>query len=127
LFPFSYGVVGMPPAPPLPLAITSLLLSQLFFTPAIGAVTSGILLLYPTDRLLSPRWRAVAGIAILGSIGYVVGTLFKPGQFDSTALPGVYNPLGAPGELGSAFGFIADVGNLVGLGALILAVISLVI
>jgi hypothetical protein len=127
LLTYSYGVVGMPPAQPLPLAITSLVLSQLFFVPAIGAATTGILLLYPTDRLLSRRWRLVAGVAIFASLSYVIATLFKPGQFDSTALPDVYNPLGASGALGTAFGVIADLSNLIGLGALVLALCSLVL
>jgi hypothetical protein len=127
LLTYSYGVVGMPPAAPLPFALTALVLSQLFFVPAIGVATTGILLLYPSDRLLSDRWRPVAAIAILASLGYVIGTLFKPGQFDSASLPGVYNPLGAPGALGSAFAFIADLSNLIGLGGLILALLSLVL
>jgi len=127
LFTYSYGVVGMPPAPPLPFALTALVLSQLFFVPAIGAATTGILLLYPTDRLLSDRWRPVAAVAIFASLAYVIATLFKPGQFDSTNLPGVENPLGAPGALGPAFAVVADVANVVGLGGLFLGLASLVI
>jgi len=127
LVTYAYGVVGMPPAAPLPLALASLVVSQLFFVPAIGAVTTLILLLYPTDSLLSDRWRPVVWIAIAASAAYVIATLFRPSQFDSVNLPGVTNPLGAPGSLGAAFGLLADFSNLVGLGGLILAVSSLVL
>jgi len=127
LLTYAYGVVGMPPAMPLPFAMIALILSQLFFVPAIGAATTGILLLFPTDRVLSERWQPVIWIAIFASVAYDVGTLFKPGQFDSIELPGVYNPLGVRGELGTALGFVADLGNLIGLGALILALLSLVL
>src|SRR5258706_4695201 len=57
LFTYAYGVVGSPPAEPLPFALPALVASQLFFLPAIGGATTWILLLYPTDRLLGPRWR----------------------------------------------------------------------
>jgi len=127
LLTYAYGVVGMPPAAPLPFAMIALILSQLFFVPAIGAATTGILLLFPTDRLLSERWRLVIWIAIFAAVAYDVGTLFRYGQFDSIELPGVYNPLGIRGELGSALGFIADLGNFIGLGALIVALCSLVL
>jgi hypothetical protein len=127
LFTYAYGVVGSPPAAPLPFALVALVLSQLFFIPAIGGATTAILLLFPTDRLLSDRWRPVVWIAIFAVLTYVIGTLFKPGEFDSTALPGVRNPLAAPEPLGDAFRLIADLGNVIGLGGLILAAASLVL
>jgi len=127
LFTYSYGVLGMPPAPPLPFALAALTLSQLFFIPAIGGGATTILLLYPTDRLLSNRWRPVFAIAIIAILAYVIGTIFKPGEFDSSALPGVRNPLGVPGPLGETFERIADVGNVVGLAGLILAASSLIV
>src|SRR5206468_3180905 len=92
LLTYAYGVVGSPPAEPLPFALPALVASQLFFLPAIGGATTWIMLLYPTDRLLTPRWRWVGVLAVVGAAVFVVGTLFRPGELDSAALPGVVNP-----------------------------------
>jgi len=127
LFTYAYGVVGSRPAGPSPLALSALVASQLFFLPAIGGATTWILLLYPTDRLLAPRWRWVGVLAIVGAATFIVGTLFRPGELDSTALPGIMNPLGAPGSAGQAFDFLVGAGNVLGLAGLILAATSLVL
>lgn len=124
LVTYAYGVVGLPRG--LPLALASLVLSQLFFLPAIGGLTTSILLLYPTDRLPSPRWRLALLVSLVGIAAYLVGTLLRPGQPDPIAAPGIFNPLALPGALGEAMGTLADAGNVVGLGGLILALASLV-
>jgi hypothetical protein len=127
LVSYAYGVVALPPGEPLPLAMPLLVLSQLFFVPSIGGATTWILLLYPTDHLLSPRWRWVGGIAIASLVAYVVGTLFRPSEIDPVALPGMVNPMGLPGDLGAAFGTLADATNLLGLGLLFVAAGSQVV
>jgi hypothetical protein len=50
-----------------PFAFELLLVSGLAFVPALAVGTTALLLLYPTDTLLSRRWRLVAAAAILGS------------------------------------------------------------
>jgi hypothetical protein len=127
LFTYAYGVVGSPPREPFPLALPAVVASQLFFLPAIGGATTWILLLYPTDHLLAPPWRWVGVLAAIGAAAFIVGTLFRPGELDSTALPGVVNPIGASGSLGEALGVLVGLGNVIGLGGLILAVSSLVL
>jgi hypothetical protein len=126
LLTYAYGIVGLPPRD-LPLALPVLVLSQLFFLPAIGSVTTWILLLYPTDHLPASRWRWVGLVSILGSAAFLVGTTFRPGELDPVSAPGVINPIAAPGDLGSAMTALADIGNVVGLIALVLALVSLVL
>jgi len=127
LFTYAYGVVGSPPAEPLPFALPALVASQLFFLPAIGGATTWIMLLYPTDRLLAPRWRWAGVLAVVGAAVFVVGTLFRPGELDSAALPGVVNPIAATGGLGALAETLINAGNVLGLCALILAAVSLVL
>ena len=112
---FAYGVIGYPPGPyaPLPLALAALVVSQLFFLPAIVIATTWILLLYPTDHLLGPRWRWAGWFAIGCSALFLVGTMLTPGPLDSEALPGLQNPLGVPGQLGAALRTLAQVANAV--------------
>ena len=127
LFTYAYGVVGSPPAAPLPLALPALVASQLFFLPAIGGATTWILLLFPTDHLLAPRWRWAGVLAVVGSVTFMVGTLFRPGELDASALPEVFNPIGAPRAIGWALDLLVSVGNVLGLAALILSAVSLVL
>jgi hypothetical protein len=127
LITYAYGVVGQPPRAAWPFTIPSLVLSQLFLVPAIGTATTWILLLYPTDHLLGPRWRWVGIIGVGAAIVYDLGTLFRPGPFDSKVLPGLLNPLGAESGLGTALGAVADAANVIGAIALVAAAASLVI
>jgi hypothetical protein len=127
LVTYAYGVVGYPPRADWPFTIPALVLSQLFFVPAVGAITTLILLLFPTDRLISPRWRWPGIVALGAAFLYDLGTLFRPAEFDSKQLPGVLNPLGASGDLGGAFGLLANVANGIGAIALVLGAISLVL
>jgi len=127
LVTYAYGIVGQAPERAFPFAFPLLVLSQLFFVPAIGAMTAWILLLYPTDRLFSPGWRWVGRLAIAGSVAFVVGTLFAPGELDSIAAPGLLNPLAFGGDLGALMPVVLVAGNLATLAALLLCVGSLVI
>jgi hypothetical protein len=126
LVTFAYGVVGQPPRN-LPLALPLLLISQVFFIPAIAGATTWILLLYPTDRLLGPRWRWVGALAILSSFAFIVGSLLRPGELDPTDLPGLLNPIGVGGAAGQLLGTLADTANGAGLLSLILGASSLVV
>ena len=68
----------------------------------IGPVVTLLLLLFPTGRLLSPRWRPVA-IAAIGGLALLVGGIaLAPGRFEGSAIE---NPLGVPGaDAASAVG-----------------------
>jgi hypothetical protein len=122
---YAYGVIGQPPAPPLPFAMGVLVLSQIFFVPSIGAATTWILLLYPTDHVVGNRWSIVGWVAVVSSLAYGAASLLKPGELDRIALPGVLNPIGVP-ELAGAIEVGLGASNAVGLSALILASLSLV-
>ncbi len=124
---FAYGVNGMPPAAPLPFALEALLVSQLFFTPAIGGATIFILLLFPTDRLVSRRWGIVGYVGLAGVVIGNLSALVRPGAIDAETVPGVQNPNAAPPELAGVveLGFV--LGNLLLTIALVLASISLVV
>ena len=110
-----------------PFAMELLLLSGLLFVPTLGFGTTILLLLYPTDTLLSPRWRVVAAFAVLGSVMWNVGVLFRPGIIDNPSLRNVRNPLGAPAELTPLFDLLTEVSNLLVLGAILLAAGSLLV
>jgi hypothetical protein len=56
-------------------------------------------LLFPTGRLLSPRWRLVAYLAAFMCALQVFAVAFRPGPVDPS-LPGVRNPLGLGGAAG---------------------------
>lgn len=129
LLSYAYGVVGYPPGlhAPLPFALAALVLSQLFFIPAIVAATTWILLLYPTDRLLSPRWVLAGWFATSLSVAYLLATVFQPGPMDNDALPGVQNPLGLPGGLGETLRTIGQLANAVAIVGPALAAWSLIL
>jgi hypothetical protein len=59
----------------------------------IGPVATFGLLLFPTGRLPSPRWRPVAWLAAVSLVVAVGAVALKPGRFEDLAIE---NPLGIP-------------------------------
>jgi hypothetical protein len=110
-----------------PFAFELLLLAGLWFVPAIGVGATTLLLLYPTDTLLSPRWRLVSVAAVAGTLLYTVWFLFRPGLLDNGSLSNVRNPLGAPVELTRLFELLLGVANVLVNAAILLAAVSLLI
>jgi hypothetical protein len=125
----SYGTIGARPiaGPPYPFALELLIVSQLFFVPALGLGTTVLLLLYPTDRLLSPRWRWLAIVAVVGAVLWDVGAIFRHGELDSTVVPGVLNPLGAPPPLDALVAALPIVSNALAVPMILLALAGLVL
>jgi hypothetical protein len=124
IFTFGYGVTGLPPGPSRPFTVTALVVSQLFFIPAVAMGAALLLLLFPTDRLLGPRWRSVVVLTLVGVVLYEIGSLFRY-EIDPEKLPGLLNPVGVPEEWAQAIDVVTTVGNtLVGV-AVLLATVSL--
>jgi hypothetical protein len=110
-----------------PFAFELLLLSGQLFVPTLAVGTTTVLLLYPTDTLLGRRWRVVALFAVLGSVLWNVGVLFRPGVIDTEPLVDVRNPFGASAELLPLFDLLPVLSNIFILGALLLGAASLFI
>jgi hypothetical protein len=82
-------------------------------------------LLFPTGRLLSPRWRPVAWLTA-GALAFsIVGAGLRPGKLD-LSVP-VTNPLAASGVLADVAGVVLLIGNLLAALAFALAAVSLVL
>jgi hypothetical protein len=61
-----------------------------------------LLLLFPTGRLLSPRWRPVARLATAVYLAHILGRAFAPGPLDPQLFGRLANPLGIPALAGPA-------------------------
>jgi hypothetical protein len=83
-----------------------------------------VVLLFPTGKLPSRRWRPVAWAAWAGVAGWVVGCAFAPTIF--TASPVTPNPIGATGPAGDIFKVLAGGGALLMVVTGLAAVLSLV-
>ena len=87
-----YGVVTSPgsvPRPDLALAVINV-----GWLPGIGLMGTFLLLLFPTGRPPSPRWRPLAWCSMfVVVVGPVLG-LFVPGTFANIGFPDIVNPLG---------------------------------
>jgi hypothetical protein len=127
LLTFGYGTTGLPPASPRPLALEALVLSQLLFIPSIATGAVLLLLLFPTDRLLGPRWRVVVAMTVVGVVLYDVGRLIHRGAMDEVRFPGLQNPIGAPEGWAQVVDLMAVVGNVLVTVAALLGALSLVV
>lgn len=86
-----------------------------------------IFLLFPTGRLLSPRWKPVAWIAVVGSAVSAAGFALKPGLLQTSADYGVrfVNPVGLP-VLRAGIDEALSISSLVSLAAAFASVLALV-
>jgi hypothetical protein len=93
-------------------------------TPTIAALAVNLVLLYPTDHLLAPKWRVAVWISAVGVVVAAVGRLLRPGQL--TFVGDYQNPIGVT-ALGTLPAFIQLCGYLLLGVAALLAVTSLVL
>jgi hypothetical protein len=123
---FGYGLVGTNAGRAWPLALQALVLSQVFFIPSIGTGAAILLLLFPTDRLLSPRWRIVVAMALLGGLFFDVGAILSGQPLGNNDIV-VANPIAPPSLVARLAGDIGFVGNILVTVAILLAATSLVV
>ena len=94
--------------------------------PATSWILPLLVLMFPTGRLPSPRWRSAVWMAGLGAAIAAVGQGLTPGLVPEPTPAPIANPLGI--EAGrAAFSAMENVGNLLIILALILAVASMVV
>ena len=82
-------------------------------------------LVFPTGRLVSPRWRPAVWLSAAALVLSVVGAAFKPRILDLSAP--VPNPLAASGRWVAVADAVAVAGNLLAALAFVLAAASLVV
>ncbi|MGZ8438968.1 MAG: hypothetical protein ACXWXR_10585 [Candidatus Limnocylindrales bacterium] len=66
--------------------------------PATLAAPLLLILVFPTGRLASDRWRIVAALIVVGVVGLAIGNAFTPHLADYPSVP---NPVGIPAFTGS--------------------------
>jgi hypothetical protein len=123
----SYAVYGLfaDPGGPLEGGRTMAWFSTWVWVPGGIALVLFFPLLFPSGRLLSPRWRPVAATAIVAAAFLSVGVAFSPGRFDD--FPHVENPYGVAGTAGDVFGAFQSLGWLLLVVCLVASATSLVL
>jgi hypothetical protein len=66
---------------------------------SFNALLPMLLLVFPTGRLLSRRWKGAVAVVVVGSMSGAVGSMFAPGGLSD--YPQIDNPLGVGGAFGS--------------------------
>ena len=64
------------------------------WVPIVGLPATFLILIFPNGHLPSPRWRWFARVLGAGLALVFLAILFAPGELDSSAIPGLENPLG---------------------------------
>ncbi len=84
-----------------------------------------VLLLFPTGRLPSRRWRPVGWAAAAALAGWVIGNAFAP-TIISAGSPAQRNPIGVAGPAGHVFDVLAGAGAALIVATGLAALVSLV-
>jgi len=91
----------------------------------LGLTATFVLLLFPTGRLPSPRWRPVAWIAGAGIATFVLGSALSPGRISGSTST-LTNPFGIGGPVGAVLRLLRG-GFAVILLAALASIVSVVI
>jgi hypothetical protein len=83
-----------------------------------------LILLFPTGRLLSPRWRSVAWIVGTAIVVSVVALALKPGPIEGFAP--FRNPFGVDATA-AVLDLLAAIGDWAGLACVVVAILSLIL
>ena len=123
----AYGVLGISRTGVIesPFALEVLLLSSIFFVPGLGLGTTMLLLLFPTDSLLSRHWRIVAWMAVAGTVIWNIHGVFRPGPISHESE--IANPLAAPESLRWLFDLLFVLQNVLITAGIFLAAASLLL
>jgi hypothetical protein len=87
-----YAFVSQPDS--IPGARVAAWLREWIWVPCIGLVGIFLVLLFPHGRLLSSRWRVVAGLAVVALIFWVLSKALLPGPLSETPGVAIANPFG---------------------------------
>jgi len=118
----TYTVLAEPGV--LPGGLMTVWLGEWTWTPTT-LVGTLLLLLFPGDRLSSPRWRPVAWLAVAGMIGVAVHEAFSPGRLETFPDSNPFGLSGAGGQIADALALSYVIVNLAGIAAVSLLVIRL--
>jgi len=134
-FAQQYAIRGLVEHPgSLPGAVFVAWLEQWSFWFVFPAGIALVLLLFPTGRPASPRWRPLVWIGLTFALLMVVGSMFAPGRMGDALRPpsgpgadfGVQNPFGI-GALGRALGLADLVGRIGAFLLILVAAVGIVI
>ena len=134
-FAEQYAIRGLVEHPgSLPAAVFMAWLEQWSFWFVFPAGIALVLLLFPTGRPASPRWRPLVWIGLTCALLMVIGSMFGPGLLTDALRPpsgpgadfGVQNPVGI-GPLGFALGLADLVGRIGAFLLILIAAVGIVI
>lgn len=84
-------------------------------------------LLFPTGRLLSPRWRVAAAVVVAGLVLSILGVSLQEGALDVESPQPIPNPLGVGGPLAHVVDGVGGLAVVLSLTAFVLGAVSLVL
>jgi hypothetical protein len=119
----SYGLVTRPGE--LPAVTLAAWASSWMFLTGVGPATTFLLLLFPTGRVPSPRWRVVGWLAGVGMALIVASSALAPGPIAGNRHAPI-NPIGIPGG-DQVLRVVGAIGGVAFFAAIFGSVVSLIV